>query len=127
VADADPEQEAIGVVLRELGVLTRDVGRIVLPDVEDAGGDGDRRARLDVRPRLLDRRAATQPERPVAERLDLRYDAGATFVLAVPDADSSEFHSESVAGLGSPAGRPLTARNQPATPAAISSGISGTL
>ena len=58
----------------------RDVGRVVLPDVEDAGGDGQRAARLQIRPRLLERRAPTEPQRPVAELLELRYDAGAAWL-----------------------------------------------
>ena len=125
MADPDPEQEPVAELGTELGVAARDVGGLVLPDVEDAGNDGQRAARLEVRPRLVQRRAAAQPQRPVAERLDLRYDAGAAFIAAVPDSDPSEVHSGRVAGSGSR--RRPNARNQPATPPAISAGISGRL
>ena len=128
VADADAEQEAVRVVARELGVVARDVRRVVLPDVEDAGDDRERRRRLDVRARLLDRRAAAEPERAVAERLELGLGRRGRRASAAPDADSSEFHAGIVAVSASEAcGRRWNARNQPATPAAISDGISGTL
>ena len=121
VADADAEQEAVREVARELGVLARDVGRVVLPDVEDAGDDRERAAASTYGARLLDRRAAAEPQRAVAERLDLRLRRRGPFVSAVPDADSSEFHSEIVAaGRSALSAGARSARNQPATPAAIS-------
>ena len=75
-------------------------------------------------PRVVEARAGADPQRAVAQRLDLAYDAGAV-VAAAPDSDLSEVHTGSVAGSG--AGRGRNARNQPATPAAISDGMSGTL
>ena len=45
--------------------------RRLLPDVEDPGGERDRAAHLQERPHLRDRRAAADPERAVAERLEL--------------------------------------------------------
>ena len=39
-----------------------DVGRLVLPHVEDPGGDGQRARALEERPRLLHRRAAADPQ-----------------------------------------------------------------
>ena len=89
VPDADAEQEAAGEVARQLRVLRGDVGRLVLPDVEDPGGDRDLLRRLQVRPRLRERGRAAEPQRVVAERLELGHDAGARLVAA-PDAEAAE-------------------------------------
>src|SRR5262249_23752586 len=126
--DPDPEHEAAAVVGVDLRVRGGDVRRVVLPDVQDAAGDRERRRGLQVGPALVDARAAPDPQRAVAEGLYLSGCVGAAAAAAAPDADGSEFHWGIVAGPGSVASaRERSARNQPATPDAISSGISGRL
>ena len=91
VPDADAEQEAPRVRAAQLQVLPGDVGRVVLPDVEDARGDRDLLGRLEVRAGVVERRRAAEPERAVAERLELGHDARPRLV-APPDSDPTQSH-----------------------------------
>ena len=91
----DPEQEALAEVAAQVGVTGRDVRRLVAPHVQDAGGDGQRGGRLEVRARLHERWAPSQPERPEAERLDLCQRAH-SLLVAAPDSNPSERHASEI-------------------------------
>jgi hypothetical protein len=103
MSDADPEQEAPGERARDVGALRGDVGRLVLPHVEDPRGDRQRARALQERPRLRHRRAAADPQRAVAEGLDLG-DAVKSFLMAPPDADRAEVHSHTLSRPVTPSG-----------------------
>jgi LuxR family maltose regulon positive regulatory protein len=98
VADANAEQEAAGELAGELRVLPCDVGRLVLPDVEDAGRNRQRARRLQEGPRLGQRRAASEPQRGKAERLDLRHRLD-TLAVQLPDPDLAQSHAHSLPGV----------------------------
>jgi hypothetical protein len=91
VSDADAEQEAAGEVARELRALRGHVGGLVHPHVEDPGGDRDRTRALEVRPHLLQRRAAAHPQRAEAGGLDLGQ-ALQPFLVTPPDPDRPKVH-----------------------------------
>ncbi len=65
-----PSEETAGEVGDEPGVVARDLRRIVLPDVEDAGDHRDALGRLEEWARIIHRWAGTEPECAVAERFD---------------------------------------------------------
>ena len=75
VADAEPEEEPSGMRRRQLRVPSRDVVRLVHPHVEDAGGHDGAGRRVEEPSRIaehLTAGAARDPQRPVAEPLELR-------------------------------------------------------
>jgi hypothetical protein len=90
VADSDAEQEASREVALELRVLVGDVGRLVLPDVEDGGRHGQRAGALEEGAHLRERRAPAHPQRAEPERLDLRGAVDAV-LMAAPDPDLSQW------------------------------------
>jgi hypothetical protein len=102
VADADSQQEASWEVTRQLRMFAGDVGRLVLPDVEDPRGDGQGARALQERAHLRQRGAAADPERAVAQRLDLG-DRIAPVMAAAPDSDPSRVHRHWSLWLRTPA------------------------
>ena len=96
MADPDAEQHAARRLAGELGMSGRDLARLVLPHVEDPGGDGDPLGRVEQRPEGKQVGRATQPERPKAEVLDqLGRDAGVVFTdraVRGLDSDFAELH-----------------------------------
>jgi Trk K+ transport system NAD-binding subunit len=107
VADADAEQESPRERPLELRALRRDVGRLVLPDVEDPGRDRHGARALQERPDLRERRAAADPQRREAERLELGHHVR-PLPVHPPDADASKVH-----------------RSQPGRPGAVASAEPG--
>ena len=91
-------------------MLRGDVGRLVLPDVDDPGRDGERARRLQERPRIRDRAGCRRPRacRSPAPRSPARgrFASLAARVLAAdPDADLSESHAGSGRVADAAAGR----------------------
>jgi hypothetical protein len=71
VADSDAEQEAPAVGRGQPGMRGRDIGGIMHPQIEDAGGDGDRLGRGQQVLHRIEHRSADvgDPQRGVAEFL----------------------------------------------------------
>ena len=96
VAHAEPEEEPSGMRRRQLRVPSRDVVRLVHPHVEDAGGHDGAGRRVEEPSRIaehLTAGAARDPQRPVAEPLELRgrvrgFSRIAASQNSAPDADA---------------------------------------
>src|ERR1019366_2124096 len=70
VADPQPDQQPAGELAHELRVFGGELRRLVLPDVDDARGDGQTLGRLEQRAHRGEAGGAAEPEDRVAELLD---------------------------------------------------------
>ena len=93
VADADAEQEAAGMGGGDPVVGRRDVLGGRGPHVDDAGGDGQVRGGVEqlLGEEQVGGRRPADPDRAVAERLDLLGETRGELVAAPPDPDAAEF------------------------------------
>ena len=101
VADADAEEEPARERVRECGVTLRGLLRGVHPEVQDAGGHRDAVGRVEQGSAVVEdrpARAAREPDRRVAERLELGRSRGllarvAVAQLPAPDSGATELHA----------------------------------
>ena len=100
MADADPQQEAVGVISLQLSGFSSGHVRLGLPDVDDPGGNDEALGGGEQRrhPRRVGR--AAEPERPVPEALrELRGVPGvllADRAVGGPDPELTEFDRHAV-------------------------------